>query len=282
MGAHKPRSGSLAFYPRKRARKELSSFKTFPKADEKTVKPMNFVGYKVGMVQISGRDEHQKSVTFGQDIITAGTVVECPALRVFGIRGYGMYNGAMQAFGEVTIEKPDKHFKRRVVSFKQTHSKKKKEESRDRLSTDWLDKNKTDFVDVRLLVCTQPSLTNMGKKIPDLFEIFLSGSVEQKIMFAKEKLGKEVSINEVFKDKDFADVRGVDKGKGFAGVIKRFGVKHHSPKAKKHRVVGSIGPWNPSTVMWTVARAGQLGYQTRTELNKIPSQSIIQLPSNIL
>ncbi|MCE7697990.1 MAG: 50S ribosomal protein L3, partial [Methanobacterium paludis] len=32
--------------------------------------------------------------------------------------------------------------------------------------------------------------------------------------------------------------------------------------------VGSIGPWNPSRTMWTVAMAGQMGYHKRTEFNK--------------
>ena len=52
------------------------------------------------------------------------------------------------------------------------------------------------------------------------------------------------------------------------GVIKRFGVKMGRPKAKKRRVVGSISPWTPATVMFTVARPGQMGYHTRTEYNK--------------
>ncbi|MBI2598394.1 MAG: 50S ribosomal protein L3, partial [Candidatus Diapherotrites archaeon] len=82
------------------------------------------------------------------------------------------------------------------------------------------------------------------------------------------KLGKEIAVDEVFEEKQFVDVKAVDKGKGFEGVVKRFGVKIHRRKAKKRRIVGSISPWNPSTVMRTVARPGQLGFQSRTELNK--------------
>ena len=37
---------------------------------------------------------------------------------------------------------------------------------------------------------------------------------------------------------------------------------------KRQRVVGSIGPWHPHTVMYTVARPGQMGYQSRTESGK--------------
>jgi large subunit ribosomal protein L3 len=111
-------------------------------------------------------------------------------------------------------------------------------------------------------------MTGTEKKTPDIVEVAISGSPEKQLAYAKEKLGKELSISEVFKEKQFVDIKAVTKGKGFQGVVKRFGIKMHRPKAKKRRIVGSIGPWNPSTVMWTVARAGQMGYHTRTEFNK--------------
>jgi len=118
------------------------------------------------------------------------------------------------------------------------------------------------------LVHTQPHSTGIGKKKPEVSEIHLSGKVEGQFAFSKDKLGKELKLEEVFKEKQFVDVKAVTKGKGFQGVIKRFGVKMHRPKAKKRRIVGSIGPWTPSTVMWTVARPGQMGYHNRTEYNK--------------
>lgn len=65
------------------------------------------------------------------------------------------------------------------------------------------------------------------------------------------------------------DVLGVTKGKGFAGVIKRFGVKHLQKKTHRgYRKVGCIGAWHPSRIRFTVPRAGQLGYHHRTETNK--------------
>ena len=65
------------------------------------------------------------------------------------------------------------------------------------------------------------------------------------------------------------DVIGVTKGKGFSGVLKRFGVRHLQKKSHRgFRKVGCIGAWHPARIMYTVARAGQLGYHHRTELNK--------------
>ena len=121
---------------------------------------------------------------------------------------------------------------------------------------------------VVLLVHTKPDETGMGKKKPDVSEIRLSGEKEKQFEFAKEKIGKELKFKEVFSATQFVDVKAVTKGKGMQGVIKRFGVKMGRPKAKKRRIVGCISPWTPSTIMYTVARPGQMGYHTRTEYNK--------------
>jgi len=65
------------------------------------------------------------------------------------------------------------------------------------------------------------------------------------------------------------DVIGATKGHGFTGVIKRFGCKKLPRKTHRGlRKIGCIGSWHPSRVQWTVARAGQLGYHHRTEMNK--------------
>jgi len=64
------------------------------------------------------------------------------------------------------------------------------------------------------------------------------------------------------------DILGVTKGKGVAGVMKRFGVKHLQKKSHRgFRKVGCIGAWHPARVAWTVPRTGQLGYHHRTEIN---------------
>ena len=81
----------------------------------------------------------------------------------------------------------------------------------------------------------------------------------------------------MFNEGDYLDVKAVTKGKGIQGPVKRFHVRKLRPKAKKQRIVGSIGPWNPSTVMWMVARPGQMGYHNRTESNK----RILKISSNV-
>eukprot|EP00997_Jenningsia_sp_PLL12_P005890 NODE_2431_length_926_cov_92.836944_g2001_i0.p2 GENE.NODE_2431_length_926_cov_92.836944_g2001_i0~~NODE_2431_length_926_cov_92.836944_g2001_i0.p2 ORF type:complete len:180 (+),score=30.04 NODE_2431_length_926_cov_92.836944_g2001_i0:352-891(+) len=65
------------------------------------------------------------------------------------------------------------------------------------------------------------------------------------------------------------DTIGVTRGKGTTGVVKRFGVNRLPRKTHRGlRKVACIGPWHPSSVFTTVARSGQLGYHSRTEINK--------------
>ena len=65
------------------------------------------------------------------------------------------------------------------------------------------------------------------------------------------------------------DTIGVTKGHGYEGVIGRFGVTRLPRKTHRGlRKVGCIGAWHPAAVKWTVARTGQLGYHSRTEINK--------------
>jgi len=254
---HKPRSGSMAYYPRKKAKKETPTFTTFPEIKE--VQPLNFFGYKSGMISVTAKNDQKKSIGFGQEHVFSATVIECPSVEVFGIRLYKKTTAGKKAIGEALIEKTNKNLHRKIKSF----SRKKKKHS-----VEELEKKLAEADYVALLIHTKPFETGMGKKKPDVSEIRLSGEKEKQFELAKEKIGKELKIKDVFKEMQFIDVKAVTKGKGMQGVIKRFGVKMGRPKAKKRRIVGSISPWTPNTVMHTVARPGQMGYHTRTEYNK--------------
>ncbi len=254
---HKPHSGSMAYYPRKKAKKETPTFQTFPELKE--TQPLNFLGYKAGMISVTAKNDQKKSVGFGQEGVYSATIIECPVLNVFGIRLYKKTTSGKKVLGEVLIEKTNKHLERKIKSI--TRKKKKH-------SVEDLEKKLSEAVYVSLLVHSSPYETGMGKKKPDVSEVRLSGEKEKQFEFAKEKLGKELKIKDVLKENQFIDVKAVTTGKGMQGVIKRFGVKMERPKAKKRRAVGSISPWTPATVMYTVARPGQMGYHTRTEYNK--------------
>jgi large subunit ribosomal protein L3 len=255
----------MAFYPRVRAKKHTPSFSSFELNNEtEEVNPVNFLGYKAGMTTVFALNQQQKSPKYNIEMPVSATVIECPPIKVFGLRAYSKTNSGKKVLMDVLAEKTDKEMLKKIHSF----LKSKKDNKKSKKTVSDLEKTK-EIIEIRLLCFTQPKLTGIGKKKPDLFEVALNGSVEKQLKFGKEKLGKEIKASEVFKERIQVDVKAVDKGKGFQGVVKRFGVKIHRPKAKKHRYVGSISPWTPATVMYTVPRAGQLGYQNRTEFNKM-------------
>lgn len=96
----------------------------------------------------------------------------------------------------------------------------------------------------------------------------MAGSVEDKFNFIKENLGKEISVLDVFEKGGLVDLRGLTKGKGLVGPVKRFGIKLKQKKSEKgQRRPGSLGPWHPARVTFRAPQAGQLGMFTRVIYN---------------
>jgi len=254
----RPRRGSLGFYPRKRAKRLVPRFRSWPKVED-TV-PLGFFGYKAGMTHMLLVDARRRTPTSGQPVFTPVTVIETPPIFVYGIRFYREYDGSLRAATEVWAENLPKELGRRITLPEKVDHKERLEGV-----------DPSAYVDVRLLVATQPKLTTIGKKTPDVGEIALGGkTVGEKFEKAKELLGKEIRVSDVFKQGELVDVKAVTKGKGFEGVVKRFGVFEFGHKKEKtKRGVGCIGPWHPAKVMWTVPRPGQMGFHTRTEYNKL-------------
>ncbi|PJE81531.1 50S ribosomal protein L3 [Candidatus Pacearchaeota archaeon CG10_big_fil_rev_8_21_14_0_10_32_42] len=64
------------------------------------------------------------------------------------------------------------------------------------------------------------------------------------------------------------DLRGLTKGKGLSGPVKRFGITLKAHKSEKGvRRPGSLGPWHPARVTFRAPMAGQLGMFTRIVYN---------------
>jgi large subunit ribosomal protein L3 len=97
----------------------------------------------------------------------------------------------------------------------------------------------------------------------------LKGGVQEKLDYALSHLVKKIPVKDVFKDNTFVDVTAVTKGKGFQGIVKRFGVRRQPRKStQKRRHMGTGGPITPSRKFWFWPTPGQHGYHTRTEYNK--------------
>lgn len=206
-------------------------------------------------------DNRQGSLNYGKEITFPVTVVETPPLNVAGLRFYQSSNGTLRTVGEVWSGEQSKDLQRRIKTpekFDETKGWEKIDPIKDKLA------------EVRVIVASQPRMTTIGKKKPDLFEVKIGGgSVNDQIEFAKKILGKTVKVSEVFKEGGQVDVISITKGKGIQGPVKRWGIKKLKHKSRKTvRGVGSIGPWHPHYVMYSVPRAGQMGFTQRTEYNK--------------
>lgn len=82
------------------------------------------------------------------------------------------------------------------------------------------------------------------------------------------EVGNEVKGN-IFVEGELVDVTGTSKGKGYAGVIKRWNA-HIGPKAHGsgyHRGIGSMGSINPARIKPGKHMAGRLGGETTTVQN---------------
>lgn len=86
---------------------------------------------------------------------------------------------------------------------------------------------------------------------------------------AKYRIGEKVGV-EIFEGVGFVDVRGVSKGKGYQGVIKRHGFHGGSKShgSKFHRAGGSTGmAASPSKVFRGTKMAGRMGGENKTLQN---------------
>lgn len=83
--------------------------------------------------------------------------------------------------------------------------------------------------------------------------------------------GTTITVNEVFEPGFRADVTGISKGKGFAGVMKRHNFSGQCASHgnhKKHRAGGAIGACaTPSRVFKGKSMPGRMGAQRTTVLN---------------
>lgn len=241
-----PRKGSLQFWPRKRANKFLPRVNWNAINSGKSLK--GFICYKAGMASAYVKDNTPNSMTKGKKIIIPCTILECPEMRIFSARFYK--NGKVMS--EILVQNLEKELKKKIKLPKKAG--KKIEEIKD-------------YDDVKVICYSLVKKTGLKKK-PDLSEIGLTGSLDEKINFIKEHLGKEISISDIFEKNSLVDIRGLTKGKGFSGPVKRFGIKLRFHKSEKGiRKVGSIGPWHPAHVTFRVPMAGQLGMFTRVAYN---------------
>jgi large subunit ribosomal protein L3 len=258
---HRPRRGSLAFSPRKRAKSEVPRIRNW-NADGDKASLAGFAGYKAGMTHVMMIDDRARSLTEGMEISIPVTVVEVPPMNIVAVRGYEKYNGGLRPIGEAWAENLAPELYRAMTVPKNKRG-----------SLDGIQSQLDSLVDLRVVAHTNPVLiTGVPKKVPDVMELPVVGnSIAEKFQFAQSILGQQVPVTGAFQIGEILDISAVTKGKGVQGPVRRWGIaiqKRKHARTGKMRHVGNLGPWHPAHVSWRVPQLGQMGFHQRTEFNK--------------
>lgn len=232
--------------------------RTWPELGESKAPTLaGFIGFKAGMLHIITVDDRENTPNYGKPLFNAATVLALPTINVFGIRVYGYEDGYYKALYDVFNYSDRKVFKREVEAPSLEDQLKRLDELRGKIEA------------VSCHVYIVPRDVGLSQKKPIIMEIpVVGGTIDTKLDYAKSLLGKKVDPSQLVKPGEYVDVLGITKGKGFAGPVKRFGIKRKQHKARKTvREVGAIGSRSPAAVTYTVPRAGQHGFHQRTEYN---------------
>jgi len=274
-----PRHGSLGFLPRKRTSHHRGRVRAFPDDDD-VAQPCHFtafMGYKAGMTHIMREANKPGSKIHKKEVVESVTIVETPPMTVVGLVGYVETPKGLRTLTTVWTEHLDDSLKRRF--YKNWYNSKKKAftgyakrlaEDKAKNGETELDRIKKYCQVVRVLAHTDMKKIGLRQKKAHLMEIQINGgTVDQKVDFGKGFFERKFSVSDVFSANEMIDTIGATKGKGFEGVVTRWGVTRLARKTHRGlRKVACIGAWHPARVKYSVARAGQNGYHHRTEINK--------------
>lgn len=244
-----PRRGSMQFWPRKRAKHTVARVRSW--ATAKDAKPLGFIGFKAGMTHLQYIDNVPKSPTQGKKLFMPVTIIECPPMTIAGAAFYKQTADGWKKVGSIL---------QNTKTLAKSKSAPKKVGKIEDIK---------EFDDVKVIVHTNPSTASIGRKKPELMEMALGGSKDDKVAYIKENLGKEIAVKDILNPGSFVDAHGISKGKGFQGTVKRYGVpirQHKSEKVK--RGIGNLGAWTPKRVDYRVPQGGKMGFHLRTEYNK--------------
>lgn len=260
---HAPRRGSLAFLPRKRAAVIKGRIRHWLDQEE-NINFLGFAGFKVGMTHLTYIEDQKNNPYYGKELMKPATVIEVPPLLLIGIRVYNEDYYGKFAVGDIFAKEINQYLIRKanIPNFENYDYDNIIKNLREQLN---------ESSKIRGIFQTQPYLTSLPRKKPDIIEIKLNstGNIVKEFDYALSKIGKEIRAREILVEGELIDALSVTKGKGFQGPVKRFGVRLLTRKNSKiKRAVACIGPWHPARVLYTVPRPGQLGYHQRTEYHK--------------
>jgi len=273
-----PRHGSLGFLPRKRTAQHRGHIRSFPKDDAKKAPHLTaFMGYKAGMTHILRTVAKPGSKLNKEETVEPVTIIDTPAMVVVGVVGYVETPRGLRSLANLWAEHLSDEVKRRF--YKNWYRGKKKAftkyakaraQATDKVHAETVARLAKHCQVIRVLAHTQIKKTPLKQKKAHLMEIQVNGgSVEDKVAYATSLFEKNVPVDTVFSKNEMVDTIGVTRGRGYQGVVSRWGVTRLPRKTHRGlRKVACIGSWHPARVSFQVARAGQKGYFHRTEINK--------------
>ena len=248
----------MAYSPRGRAKSMEARIRAWPQLNIDEPRLLAHAGFKVGCVQLVSIDDREHVPNHGKQVVTIGTVIATPPLVIIGVRGYAEDVNGKHAIFDVFTKDAPKNVEKLI---------KIKPEDNDVVEAE---KHLKKIKELYAIVSITPRLVGLEQKIPYIFEVGVKGGdVEKQFAFVKDLFGKEVKIDQVFENGTYVDTAAITKGKGWQGVIYRWGAKRKQHKSRKSvREIGSLGPISPQNDMYTVPRAGQTGFHQRIEYNK--------------
>jgi large subunit ribosomal protein L3e len=237
--------------------------------------------YKAGMTHIQRDVDKPGSKLHKKEVVEAVSILEAPPMQVVGFVGYVETPRGLRALTSVWAGHLSDECKRRF--YKNWHKCKHKAFTKYQKRYEAAEKEKQGsameaeiarakkYCQVIRAIChTQITKAKLGQKKAQIKEIQINGgSVSDKVDFCTKLFEQSVKLSDVFSKDEMVDIIGVSRGRGFDGVITRWGCTRLVRKSHRGlRKVACIGTWHPTRVQFQVPRSGQNGYGHRTEINK--------------
>jgi len=212
-------------------------------------------------------------------VVEAVTIVETPPLVVVGIVGYIETPTGLRTLNTVWAHHLSESFLRRLYkswfrskkkAFTKYHKNYYGEKTNGEKIKFELERMRKYCQVIRVIAHTQIDLVRLKQHKSHVMEIQVNGgNIGAKVDYAHAWLEKKLQVDQVFHQDEMIDALSATKGKGFEGVTTRWGTQMLPRKTHKGlRKVACIGAWHPSSIRFSVGRAGQNGYHHRTEINK--------------
>ena len=200
----------------------------------------------------------------------SATVIVTPPVFVLGIRGYARGAGGRRAAFDVYAKDIPKDYSKYLPRGVAVQSMDDARGGGGESGLERAGARLDGIEDVVAVLAVSPRTAGLEQKRPYVFESAVGGGdAASKFRYLAEILGRHVRVGDVFEAGAGVDVAAITKGKGWQGVVQRMGAKRKQHKSRKTvREIGSLGPISPQYVMYTVPRAGQMGFHQRVEYNK--------------